>query len=78
MCISISQPTLEHKAMISLREQFLFTGQEPPLCAWCLAEQGLDFGHGSHGICPQHAASLLQQSRERTARRHLLRQQASA
>ena len=78
MCISLNEQTLQPPPVISLREQFLFTGQEPPQCAWCLAEQGLDFGHGSHGICPQHAASLLQQSRERTARRHLLRQQASA
>jgi hypothetical protein len=78
MCISLNEQTFQQQAGISLREQFLFTGQEPPQCAWCLAEQGLDFGNGSHGICPQHATLLLQQSRERSARRYLLRQQASA
>lgn len=28
-------------------------------CAWCLQEQGLPFGHGSHGICQQHAERAL-------------------
>jgi len=41
-----------------------------PFCAWCLSEHGLELGNGSHGICTQHADSLLQQHRERSARRH--------
>lgn len=35
------------------------------LCAWCLSEQGLDMGSGSHGICERHAAKVLQQQRDR-------------
>ena len=42
---------------------------QKPECAWCLAEQGLEPGNGSHGICVQHAAGLLQQWRERHASR---------
>lgn len=38
---------------------------DEPQCAWCLSEQGLEPGNGSHGICEQHAAFLLQQWRER-------------
>ena len=30
-------------------------------CAWCLAEQGLPFGEGSHGICDAHAEQLQAQ-----------------
>ena len=30
-------------------------------CAWCLAEQGLEAGNGSHGICARHEAGILQQ-----------------
>jgi hypothetical protein len=69
MCISINQQTLEQKPVMNLRDQYLFNCEDQPLCAWCLSEQGLDFGNGSHGICPQHAASLLQQYRERNVRR---------
>jgi hypothetical protein len=42
---------------------------ESPPCAWCLCEQGIELGNGSHGICPQHAEKILQQYRERRARR---------
>lgn len=24
-------------------------------CAWCMIEQGIELGEGSHGICPTHA-----------------------
>ena len=41
-----------------------------PLCAWCLSEQGLAFGEGSHGICKEHADGFLTQWRERR-RRHI-------
>src|SRR5689334_4835757 len=37
---------------------------QKPQCAWCLTEQGLELGNGSHGICKQHAACLLQQWKE--------------
>jgi hypothetical protein len=32
-----------------------------PLCAWCLSEEGLPAGEGSHGICGKHAAAFLLQ-----------------
>ena len=37
-------------------------------CAWCLSEQDLEMGDGSHGICIRHASGLLQQHRERSTR----------
>lgn len=33
-------------------------------CAWCLSEQGIVAGEGSHGICKRHANALLLQQRE--------------
>ena len=38
-------------------------------CAWCLAERGVAPGTGSHGICPFHAAQIIEQSRKRRAER---------
>lgn len=35
--------------------------QVTPLCAWCLAEQGIPAGEGSHGICKRHADAFLNQ-----------------
>jgi hypothetical protein len=38
-------------------------------CAWCLKEQGVPTGEGSHGICAfHHAHMLLQAARRRAAR----------
>src|SRR5260370_36339621 len=38
-------------------------------CAWCLKEQGIPAGEGSHGICAfHHAHMLLQAARRRVAR----------
>ena len=31
--------------------------------AWCLQEQGLALGPGSHGICPFHRDQLMQDRR---------------
>jgi hypothetical protein len=42
---------------------------QSPLCAWCLSEQGIAAGEGSHGICTMHAGGLLKQWRERGSRR---------
>jgi len=36
-----------------------------PVCAWCLSEQQLPAGEGSHGICRRHANQLLLQQRKR-------------
>jgi homoaconitase/3-isopropylmalate dehydratase large subunit len=36
-----------------------------PLCAWCLSEQGMAVGDGSHGICTAHADWLIKQWRAR-------------
>ncbi len=33
-------------------------------CAWCLAEQQLPMGEGSHGICAVHAQSLYRERKE--------------
>ena len=38
-------------------------------CAWCLAERGVAPGTGSHGICPFHAAQIIEQSRKRRTER---------
>jgi hypothetical protein len=40
-----------------------------PLCAWCLSEQGMAAGDGSHGICTEHADWLMKQWRERRSAR---------
>jgi hypothetical protein len=32
-------------------------------CAWCLQEQGLPLGPGSHGICQFHRDQLMQSRR---------------
>ncbi len=36
-------------------------------CAWCLEEQGIEQGEGSHGICNPHADVLLQAHKARRA-----------
>ena len=47
------------------------------LCAWCLSEQGIPAGEGSHGICRQHANWLLFQQKERQRRRALANRSTS-
>jgi len=42
-----------------------------PLCAWCLSEQGIAAGEGSHGICKKHADSFLIQWKELRTRRSM-------
>jgi len=39
-----------------------------PFCAWCLSEQGIPAGEGSHGICKKHANRLLRQRRKLRSR----------
>jgi hypothetical protein len=34
-------------------------------CAWCLQEQGLPLGPGSHGICLFHRDQLMQDRRSK-------------
>lgn len=34
-------------------------------CAWCLSEQGLSMGDGSHGICQKHADKMLLDQRRK-------------
>ena len=36
-------------------------------CAWCLQEQGLPLGPGSHGICSFHRDQLIQDRRSKQA-----------
>lgn len=38
-------------------------------CAWCLSEQGIPAGEGSHGICRKHADESLLQWRAHRVRR---------
>lgn len=38
-------------------------------CAWCLVEQGLPLGEGSHGICPTHEAEQWQKYLDRKSER---------
>ncbi len=56
-----------------LLDDHLFNSDIPvwhsPLCAWCLSEQGIPAGEGSHGICRKHANRLLLQQRQLRSRR---------
>jgi hypothetical protein len=65
--MSIGQYTIEKK-----QEQYLLDDQPSAittvLCAWCLSEQGIAAGEGSHGICKKHADSFLIQWREHRSR----------
>jgi hypothetical protein len=36
-------------------------------CAWCLQEQELPLGPGSHGICPFHRDQIIQDRRSKQA-----------
>ncbi len=38
-------------------------------CAWCLKEQGVPSGEGSHGICAFHHAHMLRRRAARAAQR---------
>jgi hypothetical protein len=31
-------------------------------CAWCMVEQGIELGNGSHGICAEHAEEQQEES----------------
>lgn len=33
-------------------------------CAWCLEEQGLPMGEGSHGVCTPHAEEVWRKHQE--------------
>ena len=62
------QNAREQKQEKCLRDDHLFKGGIPvwhtPVCAWCLSEQNLPAGEGSHGICKMHANRLLLQQRK--------------
>jgi hypothetical protein len=59
--------------ILPTREEDVRLNAEPvvhtPLCAWCLAEQGIPASEGSHGICRKHADQLLLQQRKLHGRR---------
>jgi hypothetical protein len=67
------QNTIEQKQEKCLMDDHLFKSDNPgwpsPLCAWCLSEQGIPAGEGSHGICKKHANWLLLQRRTLRNRR---------
>jgi len=66
------QNTIERKQEQYLGDNTLFNSNSPawhkPLCAWCLSEQGIPAGEGSHGICQKHANWLLLQRRNLRSR----------
>ena len=72
--ICIDQHTPIQEQMRSLREKSALQNPvmpwQKPQCAWCLSEQGRELGSGSHGICVQHAAVLLEQRRAQHAGRY--------
>ena len=66
----ISQRTIEQKQEQRWVDDHLSNNSiTSPLCAWCLSEQGIAAGEGSHGICKQHADSFLLQWKEHHTRR---------
>jgi hypothetical protein len=66
--MSIGQNIIEQKQETCLKEKHLFNRDDPgwhkPSCAWCLSEQGIPAGEGSHGICKKHANWLVLQWRK--------------
>ena len=34
-------------------------------CAWCMKSAGIPLGNGSHGICSEHAAQVIEAYRAR-------------
>jgi hypothetical protein len=70
----IGQYTIEQKQDGCLIDDHLSNGSiSSPLCAWCLSEQGVAAGEGSHGICKKHADSFLVQWRENRSHRIMAR-----
>ena len=55
----------------------VMTAASTNLCAWCLKEQGVPAGEGSHGICAFHHAHMLLQVARRKAARAIQRQGTS-
>jgi hypothetical protein len=52
------------------------SGLSPLPCAWCLVEQEMELGPGSHGICEAHANQLrvahrVRRERQRASAAHL-------
>jgi hypothetical protein len=45
------------------------TDEDQADCAWCLQEQGLPMGEGSHGICGRHAKLAMTQYKAERAKR---------
>lgn len=64
----IGQYTVEKKQDKCSIDHLSKRESSSPLCAWCLSEQGIAAGEGSHGICKQHADNFLIQWREHRSR----------
>ena len=60
----------QNRSLINTQLNNVMTVCGSILCAWCLSEQGIAAGEGSHGICTQHATQLLKQWRERRHHRN--------
>jgi hypothetical protein len=66
----IAQNTVKQRPEQCLIDDHLFNNDAIlSSCAWCLADQGIAAGEGSHGICKKHANSFLIQWREHRNRR---------
>ena len=70
----ISRNAVQQKQEQYMGDDHHFNSGSPPvwpspLCAWCLSEQGIAAGEGSHGICKTHANRLLLQQRKLHSRR---------
>jgi hypothetical protein len=65
-----TQNTIERKQKSIQVDNRRLVTNIPTLCAWCLSEQGIPAGEGSHGICKPHATWLLEQWKKRGRRRH--------
>lgn len=63
------QPTATISAVPSVPPTIIVVAVLDYQCAWCLSEAGEEPGEGSHGICQRHEDEMLQQSRERRARK---------
>ena len=62
------QCVIAQKQEKCLRDSHPFNSDNPvwqsPKCAWCLSEQNIPAGEGSHGICRRHADQILLEQRK--------------
>lgn len=69
MAMNLLPPHAVQQTDAAEQSPTMLTNTSPVLCAWCLDEQGIPQGEGSHGICPDHAQTQYQLLQARRARR---------